>query len=243
MERKADLKTVKAFWDLMSQHFPELYVDLSLFNTLFNSAGDSQLFKEAVREKVPIVQAYEKTLELMDEYYKGRDILWRPSLAYFEENPEALVSMLWVDDFNLENSLGLTPLFYVRTSSCPCKFQACLKLKEPVPLKKADSFQRVLAEFAGGGGYGFYFEHKRIAGLANGRYGDDPLVVFFGPFEKGFVSPKWLEELTLMFWDLVCSRDKERDMKKKLERFLPLLEELESLLPFLKRLKRDYEDY
>jgi len=57
MERKADLQTVKAFWDLMSQHFPELYVDLSLFNTLFNSAGDSQLFKEAVREKVPITQA------------------------------------------------------------------------------------------------------------------------------------------------------------------------------------------
>jgi hypothetical protein len=46
-----------------------------------------------------------------------------------------------------------------------------------------------------------------------------------------------------MFWDLVCRRDKERDMKKKLERFLPLLEELESLLPFLKRLKRDREDY
>jgi hypothetical protein len=32
-------------------------------------------------------------------------------------------------------------------------------------------------------------------------------------------------------------------MKKKLERFLPLLEELESLLPFLKRLKMDHEDY
>jgi hypothetical protein len=54
MERKADLQTVKAFWDVMSQHFPELYVDLSLFNTLFNNAEDSQLFKEAVREKVPI---------------------------------------------------------------------------------------------------------------------------------------------------------------------------------------------
>jgi len=243
MERKADLKTVKAFWDLMSQHFPELYVDLSLFNTLFNSAGDSQPFKEAVREKVPITQAYEKTLELMDEYYKGMDILWRPSLAYFEENPEALVSMLWVDDFNLENSLGLTPLFYVRAGSCPCKFQAYLKLQEPVPLKKADSFQRVLVEFAGGGGNGFYFEHKRIAGLANGRYGDDPLVVFFGPFEKGVVDPKWLEELTLVFWDSAFRRNKEGDMKKKLERFLPLLEELESLLPFLKRLKRDSEDY
>jgi hypothetical protein len=242
MERKADLKTVKAFWDLMSQHFPELYVDLSLFNTLFNSAGDSQLFKEAVGEKVPITQVYEKTLELMDEYYKGRDILWRPSLAYFGENPDALVSMLWVDDFNLENSLGLTPLFYVRTGSCLCKFQAYLKLKEPVPLKKADFFQRVLAKFAGGGGYGFYFEHRRIAGLANGRYADDPLVVLFGPFEKGFVDPK-LEELTLVFWDSALRQDKERNMKKKLERFLPLLEELESLLPFLKRLKRDYEDY
>jgi hypothetical protein len=242
MERKADLKTVKAFWDLMSQHLPELYVDLSLFNTLFSAAGDSQLFKEAVREKVPITQAYEKTLELMDEYYKGRDILWRPSLAYFAENPEALVSMLWVDDFNLENSLGLTPLFYVRTGSCPCKIQAYLKLKEPVPFTKADFFQEVLAELAGGGSYGLYFEHKRIAGLANGRYADDPLVVFFGPFEKGFVDPK-LEEPILVFWDLAFRRGKERDMKKELERFLPLLEELESLLPFLKRLKRDSEDH
>jgi putative SOS response-associated peptidase YedK len=61
MERKADLQTVNAFWGLMSQHFPELYVDLSLFNTLFNNAEDSQLFKEAVREKVLIGQAYEKT--------------------------------------------------------------------------------------------------------------------------------------------------------------------------------------
>jgi hypothetical protein len=199
MERKADLKTVKAFWDLMSQHFPELYVDLSLFNTLFSSEGDSQPFKEAVREKVPITQAYEKTLELMDEYYKGMDILWRPSWAYFEENPKALVSMLWVDDFDLENSVGLIPLFYVRTGSCPCKFQAYLKLKEPVPIKKAESFQRLLAQFASGGGYGFYFEHKRIAGLANGMYGDDPLVVFFGPFKKGFVDPKWLERVTVVF--------------------------------------------
>jgi hypothetical protein len=79
--------------------------------------------------------------------------------------------------------------------------------------------------------------------LANGRYGDDPLVVFFGPFEKGFVDPKWLEELTVGFWDSAFRQNKERDMKKKLERFLPLLEEIESLLPFLKRLKRDYEDY
>jgi hypothetical protein len=127
-------------------------------------------------------------------------------------------------------------------SSCPCRIQAYLKLKEPVPFTKAGFFQEVLAELAGGGGYSFYFEHKRIAGLANGSYADDPLVVLFGPFEKGFVDPK-LEELTLVFWDSALGQDKERNMKKKLERFLPLLEELESLLPFLKRLKRDYEDY
>jgi hypothetical protein len=178
-ERPLDLETLKAFWDFMSQQFPGLLVALSLFNYKtgqFNKPKVSKRDCPRVPE-VPVEKVYETVIELLPEYHKGKDILWRPS-DYYKEHRDALVSLVWLDDFKLDNPLGLTPLIYLQTS--PGKHQAIFKLSEPATVDDADTVQKTLAKILGLGdkSAGSFFHHRRMPGLANGKYEDDPLVIF-----------------------------------------------------------------
>jgi hypothetical protein len=189
-QRPVDLDTLKAFWDIMSQHFGNMPIDLSLFNYK-TEAEKRPLVRQAVREKVPMTQAYEVVLELLDEYHKGEDILWRPSKAYY--SGADWTSMLWLDDFKLDNDLGLVPFFYIQTSLG--KYQAFFKLRSPVLVEKADEIQKTLARLTGDKGAGSFFQHRRMPGLANGKYEDDPVCVFFGIDDKGYIDPTVLIEM------------------------------------------------
>jgi hypothetical protein len=190
-QRPLDLNTVKAFWDTMSRHFGDIPIDLSLFN--YKAEAERPLVRQAVKEKVPMTEAYERTLELLDDYHKGEDILWRPSKAYYSDKD--LTSMLWVDDFKLDNDLKLMPLIVVQTS--PEKYQAYFRLTSPVPVKKADEFQKTLARLTGDKSAGSFFQHRRMAGLANGKYDDDPICILYAPDEEspeGYIDPTVLIE-------------------------------------------------
>jgi hypothetical protein len=189
--RPLDLQTVKAFWDIMSQHFGNFPIDLSLFN--YKAEAEKRpLVRQAVREKVPMTEAYKTVLELLDEYHKGEDILWRPSKAYYSDKD--WTSMLWLDDFKLDNDLGLVPFFCIQTS--PEKYQAFFKLRSPVLIEKADELQKALARLMGDKGAGSFFQHRRIAGLANGKYEDDPVCILYAPDEssEGYIDPTVLME-------------------------------------------------
>jgi hypothetical protein len=183
-QRVADLDTLKFFWDTMSRHFGDMPVDLSLFNF------KTQLVRQGVEKAIPMGQVYEKVIspKLMTAYQKGEDILWRPAYSMPEDFP---VSMIWLDDFNLDNELGLKPLLYIQTS--PGKYQAFFKLAENVPLKLAKEIQKSLARAVGDKSASSYVQHRRMAGLANGKYPDDPLVIMFlGDEGDGILSPEEL---------------------------------------------------
>ena len=191
-QRPLDLETLKAFWDFMSQHFPGLLIDLSLFNYKageFNrpKVGDGY----GVRKKVPVEKAYETVLKLLKEYHKGKDILWKPS-DYYKEHRDELVSLVWLDDFKLNQSL-LTPLVYLQTS--PGKYQAFFKLAEPATVDDADAVQKAMAKILGLGdkSAGSFFQHRRMPGLANGKYEDDPLVIFTIPETPSLISIKEIQ--------------------------------------------------
>jgi len=187
-KRIADLDTLKFFWDTMSRHFGDMPVDLSLFNF------KAQLVRQGVEKAIPMGQVYEKVIspKLMALYQKGEDILWRPAYSMSEDFN---VSMIWLDDFNLDNKLGLKPLLYIQTS--PGKYQAFFKLTEPVPLRLAKELQRGLARALGDKAAGGYVQHRRMAGLANGKYPDDPLVIMFlGEEGDGILSPEEIEKLS-----------------------------------------------
>lgn len=193
-QRPLDLQTLKAFWDIMSQHFPGLLIDLSLFNYKageFNKPKVSKRDYARVKE-VPVEKAYDTVLGLLEEYHKGKDILWKPS-DYYKEHRDALVSLVWLDDFKLDKSLGLTPLLYLQTS--PGKYQVIFKLSEPATVDDIDTVQKAMAKVLGLGdkSAGSFFHHRRMAGLANGKYEDDPLVIFTVPETPSHISIKDIE--------------------------------------------------
>jgi len=194
-QRLLNLDILRHFWDTMSRHFGDLPIDLSLFNYKAKTEK-GLLVKQGVNGNVniPIAQAYDAVLKLIKKYYhKGEDILWRPAYSLDEM---ALVDMLWVDDFRFDNELGLKPLVYIQTS--PDKFQAFFKLKEPVPRKMAEDLQKALARLTGDPGASGYVQHRRMAGLANGKYEDDPLIIMFlGEEGNGIIDPAELKPIAM----------------------------------------------
>ncbi len=187
-QRPLDLQTLKAFWDLMSQHFPGLLIDLSLFNYKAGEFNKPKVSKEdyAKEKNVPVEKAYETVLKLLPEYHKGKDILWKPS-DYYKEHKDALVSLVWLDDFKLDNPLGITPLIYLQTSLG--KYQAIFK-SEPATVEDIGTVQKAMANVLGLGdkSAGSFFHHRRMPGLANGKYEDDPLVIFTVPETPSTIS-------------------------------------------------------
>ena len=193
-QRPVDLATLKAFWDFMSQHSPDLLIDLSLFNYKAGEFNKPKVSKEdyAKEKEVPVEKAYDTILGLLTEYHKGKDILWKPS-DYYKEHRDALVSLIWLDDFKLDNPLGITPLVYLQTSFG--KYQAIFKLSEPATVDDADTVQKTLAKILGLGdkSAGSFFHHRRMPGLANGKYEDDPLVIFTVPETPSLISIRDIE--------------------------------------------------
>jgi hypothetical protein len=190
-QRTADLNTVKAFWDIMSQHFSGLLIDLSLFNYKAGQFNKPIVGKDdyAKEPQVPVEKAYETVLKLLPEYHKGKDILWKPS-DYYKEHRDELVSLVWFDDFKLDNPLGLTPLVYLQTSLG--KYQAFFKLSEPATVDDIDTVQKTMTKALGLGdkSAGSFFHHRRMPGLANGKYEDDPLVILTVPETPSTISIK-----------------------------------------------------
>jgi len=188
-QRPLDLDTLKAFWDFMSQNFPGLLIDLSLFDYKAGEFNKPKVSKDdyAREAEVPVEKAYETVLKLLPEYHKGKDILWKPS-DYYKEHRDALVSLVWLDDFKLDNPLGLTPLIYLWTS--PGKYQAIFKLSEPATVDDAEAVQKTMAKVLGLGdkSAGSFFQHRRMPGLCNGKYEDDPLVIFTVPETPSRIS-------------------------------------------------------
>ena len=178
-QRTLDLQTLKAFWDFMSQQFPDLLIDLSLFDYKAGEFNKPKVGKDdyAKEKEVPVEEAYDTVLKLLPEYHKGKDILWKPS-DYYKEHRDELVSLVWLDDFKLDNLLKLTPFLYLQTS--PGRYQAIFKLSEPATVDDAETVQKTMAKILGLGdkSAGSFFQHRRMAGLANGKYEDDPLVIF-----------------------------------------------------------------
>jgi len=188
-QRIVDLDTLKFFWDLMARHYGDMPVDLSLFNF----KGKKLVVRHGVRRDIPMGQVYEEVFKLVEKWYhRGEDILWRPAYSMPDDFP---VSMIWLDDFNPDNELGLKPLVYIQTS--PGKYQAFFKLKEAVPLKLAKELQRTLARALGDKSASSYVQHRRMAGLANGKYPDDPLVIMFLG-DNGILSPEEIAKLSPM---------------------------------------------
>jgi hypothetical protein len=182
-QRPISLDTLKHFWALMAHYFPELRINICLFN--YKAEGDKRpLVKHDVEgyTDIPVAQAYEAVLGLLGKYHEGEDILWKPSPSLTE------TSMLWVDDFRFDNELGLKPLFYIQTS--PDKYQAYFKLTEAVPVEKAAELQKILIRLTGDKAASGYTQPRRMAGLANGKYEDDPLVIMLkGEEGDGILSP------------------------------------------------------
>jgi hypothetical protein len=170
-------------------------VDLSLFNY----KAKKLVVRQGVRRDIPMGQVYEEVLKLVEKFYdRGEDILWRPAYSMPEDFP---VSMIWLDDFKLDNELGLKPLFYIQTSPVsgdkPAKYQAFFKLTQAVPLKLTKELQRGLARALGDKSASSYVQHRRMAGLTNGKYPDDPLVIMFlGEEGDGILSPEEIEKLS-----------------------------------------------
>ncbi len=198
-ERPLDLQTLKAFWDFMSQNFPGLLIDLSLFNYKAGEFNKPKVSKRdyARRREVPVEKVYETVIELLPEYHKGKDILWKPS-DYYKEHRDTLLSLVWLDDFKLNNPLGITPLVYLQTS--PGKYQAIFKLSEPATVDDIDTVQKTMAKILGLGdkSAGSFFHHRRMPGLANGKYEDDPLVIFTIPETPSLISIRDLQTQTAM---------------------------------------------
>jgi hypothetical protein len=190
-QRPLDLATLKAFWDTVSQNFPGLRIDLSLFDYKAGEFNKPKVSKEdyARVSNIPVEEAYDNVIKLLPEYHAGKDILWKPS-DYYKGHKEELVSLVWLDDFKLDNALRLTPLLYIQTSLG--KYQAFFKLSEPATVEDADAIQKEMAKILGLGdkSAGSFFQHRRMAGLANGKYEDDPLVIFTVPETPSPISIK-----------------------------------------------------
>ncbi len=176
-QRIASLETIKYFWDLMARHYPGLFIDISLFNYKTGQFNKPEVKDgHGVRRKVPVEKAYENVIDFLEEYYAGKDILWRPS-EYYKKHKDALLTIVWIDDFKLNNQYNLSPLFYLQTS--PGKYQAFFKLKTPATPDEITAIQQKLARLLGDKGGVSFYQHRRMPGLCNGKYEDDPVVILF----------------------------------------------------------------
>ncbi|MCI4409154.1 MAG: hypothetical protein JHC26_08690 [Thermofilum sp.] len=182
-QRLVSLETLKYFWDLVSRTYPELFIDLSLFNYKTGQFNKPEVGKGyAVVKKVHVTEAYENVVSLLEEYHAGKDILWKPS-DYYKEHKKALLTIVWLDDFDLDNRYGIIPLFYLQTSpeikDKPAKYQAFFKLKTPATPEEITDIQRKLAWLVGDKGAVSFYQHRRMPGLGNGKYENDPPVILF----------------------------------------------------------------
>jgi hypothetical protein len=184
-ERPLDLQEVQTYWLLVSHHFEGLLIDLSLFDF---REGEKPKVLQGVKREVPVERAYDEVMMLLDEYYRGKDILWRPSFYYKDFLSSATTTLIWVNNFQLKNPYRIVPLFSVQTG--PDKYQAYFKLKRPVPIEEADRLQKELARHLGDISAGSFFHHRQIAGLCNGKYEDDLITKLFYCWKVVSLAPQ-----------------------------------------------------
>jgi hypothetical protein len=191
MERPFDLQVAKAYWLLVAHHFDGLLIDLSLFD--FKRSEKPKVL-QGVKRTVPVEKAYDEVLGLLDEYHRGKDILWRPSFYYKDFLSSATTTLIWVNNFQLNNPYGIMPLFSVQTGQN--KYQSYFKLKRPVSIEEADRLQKELARHLGDITAGSFFHHRQIAGLANGKYEDDPIAKLFFSWKMVYLTPQEIYSLS-----------------------------------------------
>jgi hypothetical protein len=184
-ERPFDLREIKAYWLLVAHHFDGLLIDLSLFD--FKTGGEPKV-RQGVKREVPVERAYDEVMGLLDEYYRGKDILWRPSFYYKNFLSSATTTLIWVNNFQLKNPYGIMPLFSVQTGQD--KYQSYFKLKRPVSIEEADRLQKELARHLGDISAGSFFHHRQIAGLTNGKYEDDPIAELLFSWKMVYLTPQ-----------------------------------------------------
>jgi hypothetical protein len=184
-ERPFDLRGIKAYWLLVAHHFDGLLIDLSLFD--FKTGGEPKV-RQGVKREVPVERAYDEVMGLLDEYYRGKDILWRPSFYYKNFLSSATTTLIWVNNFQLKNSYGIMPLFSVQTGQD--KYQSYFKLKRPVSIEEADSLQKELARHLGDISAGSFFHHRQIAGLVNGKNEDDSITKLLFSWKVFHLTPQ-----------------------------------------------------
>jgi hypothetical protein len=191
-ERPLDLQVVKAYWLLVAHHFEGLLIDLSLFDF---KRGEKPKVWQGVKQAVPVERAYDEVMGLLDEYHRGKDILWRPSFYYKDFLSSATTTLIWVNNFQLKNPYGITPLFSVQTGQN--RYQSYFKLKRHVSIEEADRLQKGLAKHLGDISAGSFFQHRQIAGLANGKYEDDPIAKLFFSWKMVYLTPQEIYALRL----------------------------------------------
>ncbi|MCI4458768.1 MAG: hypothetical protein JHC21_04045 [Thermocrinis sp.] len=189
-ERGFDLRLAKAYWLLVAHHFDGLLIDFSLFDF---KRDKRPKVRQGVKQAVPVERAYEEMLELLDEYRRGKDILWRPSFYYKGYLSSATTTLIWVNNFHLKNPYGIVPLFSVQVEES--KHQSYFKLKFPVSIEEADRLQKELARHLGDITAGSFFQHRQIAGLANGKYEDDPIAKFSFSWKMVYLTPQEIYSL------------------------------------------------
>jgi hypothetical protein len=190
-ERPIDLQRVKTYWLLVAHHFDGLLIDLSLFDF---KKGEKPKVWQGVKQAIPVERAYDEVLGLLDEYHRGKDILWRPSFYYKGFLSSATTTLIWVNNFQLNNPYGIMPLFSVQTGQN--KYQSYFKLKRPVSIEEADRLQKELARHLGDISAGSFFQHRQIAGLANGKYEDDPIANLFFSWKMVCLTPQEIYALS-----------------------------------------------
>jgi hypothetical protein len=191
-ERPLDLREVQTYWLLVAHHFEGLLIDLSLFDF---REGEKPKVLQGVKQAVPVERAYDEVLGLLDEYHRGKDILWRPSFYYKDFLSSATTTLIWVNNFQLKNTYGIVPLFSVQTGQN--KYQSHFKLKRPVSIEEADRLQKELARYLGDISAGSFFHHRQIAGLCNGKYEDDPITKLFYCWKVVYLTPQEIYALRL----------------------------------------------
>jgi len=190
VERPLDLRVVKVYWLLIAHHFNGLLIDLSLFDF---KRGEKPKVRQGVKRAVPVERAYDEVLGLLDEYHRGKDILWRPSFYYKDYLSSATTTLIWVNNFQLKNPYGIIPLFSVETGQN--KYQSYFMLKRPVSIEEADRLQKELARHLGDITAGSFFHHRQIAGLANRKYENDNISTLFFSWKKVCITPQEIYSL------------------------------------------------
>ena len=196
-ERPLDLQRIKAYWLLVAHHFDGLVIDLSLFD--FKSNEKPKVW-QGVKQAVPVERAYDEVMGLLDEYHRGKDILWRPSFYYKNFLSSATTTLVWVNNFQLKNPYEIMPLFSVQTGQD--RYQSYFKLKRPVSIEEADRVQKELARHLGDISAGSFFQHRQIAGLANGKYENDPIAGLYFSWRVVYLTPQEIYSLSSKGKDL-----------------------------------------